>query len=142
MFKAIAIYTFVILATSSVVFISSSPFAHLPSLYRLSKNAAVTKGKIVEKLPNERGGTVRYRFTVSSNQYEGKDWIQNFQSCQVGDGVEVRYDPENPNVSMLSGNPEDNFKATTFLLGLFSLFVGLVFGLPLATIMMFKLRKN
>ena len=64
----------------------------------------LTKGAIIEKLPNDHLG-IKFTYKVEGNNYEGQSTAgtigRAFESIQLGDTINVFYDTKNPNTSTL-----------------------------------------
>ena len=126
---------------SSVIFLFVSKGLNLTGLYRMARQPAFTDGWVTGKQPENRQN-VTYNFNVGQRQYEGTGGVGDaFETIKVGDKVRVTYDPENPNQSMLKGNADDVLKQSLVLAGIFSLFGGFLFAVPLLRFGFLKRRS-
>ena len=70
----------------------------------LGAHYEITKGAIVQKLPNNHLG-IRYAYKVDGKPYEGDGYAgqinRAFDKIQLGDTVTVFFDKQRPNISTL-----------------------------------------
>lgn len=104
---------------------------NLPRFETLSKRGMETKGKVLEKFPNNHA-TVKYSFSI-----KGRDYVETghvgygnprFENLSLGQVVTVFYDPLDPTNSTL-GDPEKErqnesltMNMVTFLMPTFVMF--------------------
>jgi hypothetical protein len=124
-------FSVVISASLSPLFFLSCVYAfRIPGHYRLSVQPGVAIGKVESKLPDQ-GKEVAYSFIVDSKKYHGEGWLSEFDHIVVGDSVTVHYDPLDPRLSMLEGGDASQFyRSLLIVTGIFSVFLGLLFGIP------------
>ncbi len=68
--------------------------------YRLATRGIPTIGQVIAKRPLEHGAAL-YSYTVGGVSYNGRDVFTDFDRLNVGDGVQVFYDPMDPKNSSL-----------------------------------------
>lgn len=116
---------------SSGIFLFFANTSHLPGLYRMAHRPAFTDGWVNGKEPKNHH-QVTYTFNVDGRSYDGSNSFGDaFDQIKIGDKLRVTYDPEDPNVSMLLGNADEDVKVLSVLGGIFSLFGGFLFAVPL-----------
>lgn len=98
---------------------------NMPLFDSLSKRGTETKGKVLEKFPNNHE-TVKFSFFVNGKEYIniGHAGYGNppFESLAVGQNVIVFYDPMAPTNSAL-GNPKDERHNELIALTLATIFI-------------------
>lgn len=98
---------------------------NMPLFDVLSKRGVETKGKVLEKFPNNHL-TVKFSFVVNGKEYTNIGHPDNgnppFEFLSVGQNVIVFYDPMAPTNSIL-GNPEDRRRGELMCLILATIFI-------------------
>ncbi len=80
--------------------------------YRLATRGVPTIGWVIAKRPLEHRA-ILYSYTVGGVSHDGRDVFADFDRLNVGDSVQVFYDPRDPKTSSL-GDPRELLRTETF----------------------------